>query len=123
LKQNFSKPKQGGHTPVTSFPYDKSTLGITSKRGIEIMPDFYSAPIDVVKTVIHPLVKSMYLKKGISSASPENVLVIETNFNQQDGIDHDSDSYLMDLLIDLQDLKDRAEKEIGAVSRVDIRRH
>lgn len=79
---------------------------------------------DVVRTVVHPLVRSMYLKKDISSYfQPENVLVIETNFDPQEGVDHDSDSYLMDLLIDLQDLKARAEKEIGAVTRVDIRRH
>lgn len=83
-----------------------------------------NSPIDVVRTVVHPLVSSMYLKKDLSDdRCPENVLVIETNFHQQDGVDHNSDSYLMDLLIDLQDLKDKAEKEIGTVTRVDIRRH
>ena len=82
--------------------------------------------VDMIKTVTHPLVRSIYMKKGYSQQRhSENILVIETNFEQQqDGPDHENfDSYLVDLLIDLQDLKNQAEKEIGVVDRVDIRQH
>lgn len=82
--------------------------------------------IDVIRTVTHPLVRSIYMKKDYHlDRDADNILVIETNFEQQtNGNDTDNfDSYLVDLLIDLQDLKDQAEKEIGAVDRVDIRRH
>ena len=82
--------------------------------------------IDVIKTITHPLVRSIYMKKDYHlDRDADNILVIETNFGQQTtGNDTDNfDSYLVDLLIDLQDLKDQAEKEIGAVDRVDIRRH
>ncbi len=82
--------------------------------------------IDVVKTVTHPLIRSMYMKKDYhhDNRHPESILVIETNFEQQSPGDHEHfDSYLVDLLIDLQELKDQAEREIGAVDRVDIRPH
>lgn len=78
--------------------------------------------VDVIKTVVHPLVHSMYLKKDYHAGHVgENILVIETNFHQQDA--SNDDTYLVDLLIDLQDLKDKAEKEIGTINRVDIRQH
>ena len=81
-----------------------------------------SPSVDVIKTVVHPLVRSMYLKQDLDAGhAGETVLVIETNFTQQDMTN--DDSYLVDLLIDLQDLKDKAEKEIGTINRVDIRRH
>ena len=81
-----------------------------------------SPSVDVIKTVVHPLVRSMYLKQDFEAGhAGETVLVIETNFTQQDMTN--DDSYLVDLLIDLQDLKDKAEKEIGTINRVDIRRH
>ncbi len=86
------------------------------------MTSAISPSVDVIKTVVHPLVRSMYLKKDLEAGhAGENILVIETNFTQQD-VTAD-DTYLVDLLIDLQDLKDKAEKEIGTINRVDIRRH
>lgn len=79
-------------------------------------------PVDVIKSVMHPLVRSMYLKKDLHAGHVgENILVIETNFTQQEA--SNDDTYLVDLLIDLQDLKDKAEKETGPIDRVDIRRH
>lgn len=81
--------------------------------------------VAMISSVVHPLVRSMYMKKDFShNDHEENVLVIETNFHQQEDNQHDNyDSYLIDLLIDLQDLKEKAEKEIGAINRVDIRPH
>ena len=81
--------------------------------------------VDVIRTVTHPLVRSIYMKKDYSRDRhhADNILVIETNFTQQQDDHEDFDSYLVDLLIDLQDLKNQAEKEIGLVDRVDIRRH
>lgn len=86
------------------------------------MTHVHTPSVDVIKTVAHPLVRSMYLKHDLNEGHQgEAVLVIETNFAQQDVTG--DDSYLVDLLIDLQDLKDQAEKEIGTINRVDIRRH
>lgn len=84
-----------------------------------------SPTVDVIKTVTHPLVRSIYMKKDFSRyhRHADSILVIETNFAQQNDQHDDFDSYLVDLLIDLQDLKNQAEKEIGLVDRVDIRRH
>lgn len=84
-----------------------------------------TASVDVIRTVTHPLVRSIYMKKDFSRdrRHADNILVIETNFTQQQDDHEDFDSYLVDLLIDLQDLKNQAEKEIGLVDRVDIRRH
>lgn len=81
--------------------------------------------VDVIKSVTHPLVRSIYMKKDYSRDHDhaDNILVIETNFAQQSDTHEDFDTYLVDLLIDLQDLKNQAEKEIGLVDRVDIRRH
>lgn len=83
--------------------------------------------VDMVRTIAHPLVKSAYTKKDFSNSDrhhESSVLVIETNFNSSDKHETgDFDTYLIDLLADLQELKDQAEKEIGTVSRVDIRHH
>lgn len=76
--------------------------------------------------ITHPLISSIFLKKDFSDPSKyhEDVLVIETNFNHNDA-EHDEafDSYLIELLSDLNDLKVQAEEKIGKFDRVDIRTH
>jgi hypothetical protein len=83
--------------------------------------------VDMVRSIAHPLVKSAYTKKDFNNSDRQHdssILVIETNFNSNDKHETgDFDSYLVDLLVDLQDLKEQAEKEVGTVSRVDIRHH
>lgn len=49
-------------------------------------------------------------------------MVIETNFPEQDE-DHGFDSYLVDLLIDLEEIKKNAEDRVGKFDRIDIRTH
>lgn len=77
-----------------------------------------------VAGVTHPLIADMYLKKDFSHNN-ENVLVIEArNKRGTDGDDaqHESfDSYLIDLLTDLEDLKKQAERQVGGIDRIDIR--
>ncbi|MCF8495706.1 MAG: hypothetical protein K9G62_03460 [Alphaproteobacteria bacterium] len=78
--------------------------------------------VDQVSHITHPLVSSLYLKKDPGKRRQgETVLVIETNFSEQEE-DHESfDSHLLDLLLDLQDLKDQAESRVGKLDRIDIR--
>jgi hypothetical protein len=69
-----------------------------------------------LKSVTHPLISSMYLKKDYGAIRDgEDVLVIETNF------DGSHDSSLMELLGDLPTLQLLAEQKVGAFDRVDIR--
>ncbi|MCC7305677.1 MAG: hypothetical protein IT558_05395 [Alphaproteobacteria bacterium] len=75
-----------------------------------------------IKGVTHPLVSSIYLKKDCGdSTRPEDVLIINTNFEEA-GEDYESfDSYLMALLDDLHELRAQAEKSVGSFDRIDIR--
>ncbi len=80
-----------------------------------------------IRGVSHPLVADMYLKKGNDGRNTsEDVLVIQT-ISKQDGMEeaefNSFDTYLIDLLTDLEDLKAQAEQQIGAFDRVDIRAH
>jgi hypothetical protein len=84
-----------------------------------------------VTGISHPLVADMYLKKDFKG-SEQQVLVIEARGrdffedNEGNGDNHeehdDSDSYLVDLLADLENLKERAEERVGNFDRIDIRR-
>lgn len=76
-----------------------------------------------LNAVSHPMVTSMYLKKAYGSSGDEDVLVIETNYSKSEEDYESFDSYLMDLLLDLNDLKRQAEDKIGHFDRIDIRTH
>ncbi|MBL4803567.1 MAG: hypothetical protein JKY71_01775 [Alphaproteobacteria bacterium] len=81
----------------------------------------------VIRGVSHPLVADMYLKRDSSDQRTfEDVLVIQT-INREDGMAETEfnsfDTYLIDLLTDLEDLKAMAEQQIGHIDRVDIRAH
>jgi hypothetical protein len=76
---------------------------------------------EVLTSVTHPLVSSMYLKKDYRSMHDfDDVLVIETNFSH-DGRPEDFDERLAELLYDLHDLQVEAERKVGHIDRVDIR--
>lgn len=73
--------------------------------------------------ITHPLINAMYMKRDFTNPKHGNVLVIDTNFADSDE-EHDAfDSYLTDLLLDLEDLKQQAEAKVGKFDRVDIRTH
>lgn len=76
-----------------------------------------------VKGITHPLVSDIYLKKEFGYGHhSENVLVIEARSNDDEEMEFNTfDSYLIDLLTDLEDLKEQAEEKIGKFDRVDIR--
>ena len=84
-----------------------------------------------VSGITHPLVAEMYIKKGyapydIGNEIPaEDILVIETYFERSEDQDYasHSDSYLFDLLADLEDLKSKAQQQVGHFDRIDIRTH
>lgn len=71
-----------------------------------------------LRSITHPLIASMYMKKDFSDQ--KNVLVIETAFSINDK-EETFDSYLIDLLMDLEDLKNKAENCVGTFDRIDIR--
>jgi hypothetical protein len=80
---------------------------------------------DPIKTITHPYISSMYLKKDFANHhAGEDVLVIDAEFpSEEEGTHKSFDSYLIDLLIDLEELKNQAEREVGRFDRVDIRTH
>lgn len=81
-----------------------------------------------VTGIYHPMVREMYLKKDFGnglSNNAQDVLVIEAisrPLNEEE--DYDTfDSYLLDILSDLEDLKSQAYAKVGHFDRVDIRTH
>lgn len=77
---------------------------------------------DVLHSVRHPLVASMHMKKEFGPHKrPEDILVVTTRFPEDEDDYHTFDSYLMDLLSDLEELKNQVEERIGSFDRVDIR--
>lgn len=79
-----------------------------------------------VKGIEHPLVGDMYLKKTFGEGGlSEDVLVIETRFyDWENETEHEAhDDYMIDLLIDLENLKSQAQERVGYFDRIDIRAH
>ncbi len=78
-----------------------------------------------VRTVSHPLIKGMYMKKDFYRRSrDEDVLVIETiDIPGNDDKEPSFDYVLSGLLMDLEDLKKDIEREVGPFDRIDIRTH
>jgi hypothetical protein len=75
-----------------------------------------------IKTLSHPSIASAYLKRDFSDpAHAQDVLVLETNFEAEDGEFESFDEYVIGILTDLNDLRDQVEKEIGRFDRIDIR--
>ena len=75
--------------------------------------------------ITHPLVRNAYLKKAasLSDQKEEDVLVLEAYGDDSELELGNFDSYLYDLVADLEDLKDQAEKQVGSIDRVDICTH
>ena len=72
----------------------------------------------------HPLVRDAYLKREANpDGREEDVLVIEAGSDECDMEFGGFDNYLYDLVADLQDLKEQAEKQTGSIDRVDIGTH
>lgn len=75
--------------------------------------------------ITHPSVRDAYLKtvSNPDHTKFEDVLVLETYHEdgkqELDGFD----SYLIELLNDLEDLKNKAEAKVGHIDRVDICHH
>lgn len=77
-----------------------------------------------LNNISHPLVASMYMKRDfLQDGYTEDVLVIETVFAQDEETGDNFDSYLIDLLTDLEDLKNKVENSVGSFDRIDIRPH
>jgi hypothetical protein len=75
-----------------------------------------------MKSITHPLISSIYLKKDYGAEpGSQDVLVIKTNFDDVSDEYSDYDTYLMELLTDLDELKAQAEDSVGHFDRIDIR--
>ena len=81
-----------------------------------------------IKGLTHPLISDIYLKRGVGKSKGEDVLVIEARrprtANQNNKIRKSTpESFMYDLLTDLEDLKHKALQQVGHFDRVDIRTH
>ena len=73
--------------------------------------------------VSHPLVRKAYMKKNAGPNDREkNVLVLDT-FSEDETEFRGFDTYLYDLVTDLQNLKEQAEQKGFIVGHIDIRAH
>tara|TARA_B100002003_G_C14053415_1_gene507294 strand:- start:716 stop:973 length:258 start_codon:yes stop_codon:yes gene_type:complete len=78
-----------------------------------------------VAGITYPMVYDIYVKKeykGDLMDHYEDVMVIETKWEKSQSYEN-FDSYLVDLLGDLEDLKSQVENKMGHIDRVDIRSH
>ncbi len=72
-----------------------------------------------IPVTAHAGIASMYRKKHyLANGHAKNVLVIETNFHDKGD---DADTSFADLLLNLEDIKNKAEEYAGPVDRIDIR--
>lgn len=71
-----------------------------------------------IQAVCHPLVQSMYVKHEFGG---DDVLIIETKFASNSEDTDTYDSYMAELLFDLENLKEIAQERAGNIDRVDIR--
>lgn len=77
-----------------------------------------------LKGISHPLVSSICIRKGLGANNQEeDILVIDTRFPDDEKNKYMFDSYLMDLLVDLEELKKQAEQRVGKFDRIDIKTH
>lgn len=76
---------------------------------------------EMLNTITHRLASAIYTKQELDSeARSQNVLVIKTSFPDADDDYEMFDTYLCELLMDLEELKRQAEKSVGDVDRIDI---
>lgn len=69
--------------------------------------------------ISHPHVTSAYIKQDLAAQTAgKQVLVIETDIDVAKA--ENEDEYL-DLLMDLKDIRSRAQRQFGDISRVDIK--
>ena len=69
--------------------------------------------------ISHPHVTSAYIKQDLAAETAgKQVLVIETDIDVAKA--ENEDEYL-DLLMDLKDIRSRAQKQFGYISRIDIK--
>ncbi|MAF97078.1 MAG: hypothetical protein CMH26_00415 [Micavibrio sp.] len=71
--------------------------------------------------VTHPMIADMYVKKDYKSKR-SNILVIQTRAIDEDDAVNATEQDLTDLLLDLEDIKRKAEDKIGKFDSVCIRR-
>jgi hypothetical protein len=77
-----------------------------------------------LKAFTHPHISSMHMKKdfGAYNTRTEDVLVIDTTLSEEADKESFEDS-LMEILLDLDALKAKAERSFGKIDRIDIRTH
>lgn len=73
--------------------------------------------------ITHPLIKEAYLKSDIHSDGRRDQILVIQAASQNEVEEHSFDTYLANLLNDLQDLQQQFEDQIGHFDRVDICTH
>lgn len=80
------------------------------------------ATVTDLNAIRHPLISSLYMKKDFNARSEaKDVLVIETRFPNGKADRKSFETCLMDLLGDLEGLKNQVERRVGRFDRVDIK--
>ena len=75
-----------------------------------------------ISRIVHPAIAAIYKERDyFQGDAPEDVLVIQTNFHDADDDPATFDALITDLLLDLRNIKARAEETLGPVDRIDIR--
>lgn len=84
-----------------------------------------STGAEIVTGITHPYISGLYLKRRPGrNAGTDNTLVIDTVVQKNGaGNPEQHDKYIMDILLDLQSLKDQVERKVGRISHIDIRCH
>ena len=80
---------------------------------------------EIITGITHPQVAAMYVRhEERGGVKADDVLVIETWPHDEGELEmHGRDEYILDLLLDLQELRAQVEAKAGPVSRIDIRWH
>lgn len=74
-----------------------------------------------LNSITHRLVSAIYAKQELNNKlDKQNVLVIKTFIPDPDDDYEMFDIYLSDLLLDLNQLKREAERQVGGIDRIDI---
>ncbi len=86
------------------------------------MHNMFKTPQNI-RGISHPLIADIYLKADTRDRE-KNILVIEAK-KKSEAHEEDNyyDSHVIDILTDIESLKEQAEQQIGSFDRIDIRTH
>ncbi len=76
-----------------------------------------------VKGITHPYIDNIFVKQGDAVNNADRVMVIDTLLSNAADDTELFDSHLIDILNDLDDLKNEVQNQAGAFNHIEIRTH